>query len=345
MKTKILFAFASIALSMNSQNMKDFVVNDAFDIKIFKISPEAITYINNIKGKEKLTVAIGQDCSQKDFEAVCKLDWIERLQIGKSYPNKTSVTDIKPIEALKKLKKLSIFSQINKAANKALDVTVISKLPQLEMLCISSNTVINVKKLSTLVNLNNLSLSVSGLNDVSFVTSFNKLTTLCLNGENNTFSNVAFLSNFKLLEKLEIENNKVITEENLKSIQGLTNLLEVSFIGCTNVKNLDFLINSTKIEELYADECGLNNIAGVLNMTDLSKLSLAKTKVTSLEALKEKRKLAKLELQGLAISDLSPLYNCVSLEKIYITSTINEQQQKELQTKLPNIDISINDEE
>lgn len=345
MKTKILLAFASIALSMNSQNMKDFVINDAFDIKIFKTSPEAIAYINNIKGKEKLTVAIGPDCSQKDFETVCKLDWIERLQIGKSYPNKTSVTDIKPIEALKKLKKLAIYSQINKVANKALDVTVISKLPQLETLSISSNTVVNTKKLSTLINLNYLMLSGSGLSDVGFVTSFNKLTTLSLSGENNTFSNVAFLANFKLLEKLEIENNKVITEENLKSIQGLTNLVEVSFNGCANVKNLDFLINNTKMEELYADECGLNSIAGVLNMTDLVKLSLVKTKVTSLEALKEKRKLTTLEIQGLSIPDLSPLYNCVSLEKIYITSTITEQQQKDLQTKLPNIDISIKDEE
>lgn len=329
---------------MTSQNMKDFVKADAFDIKIFKTSPEAITYINSIPNKEKLTVAITATCTQKDFEDICKLDWIESLQIGSSYPNKTLITDIKPIESLKKLKRLAIFSTVNPTAKKALDATIISKLTLLERLTIVGNEVANFKKLATLVNLESLSLSTSGLNDVSFLSKSIKLTTLSLTGT-NTFTNVSFFSNFKLLEKLEIENNKVITEVHLKPIEVLNNLEEVSFIGCSNLKTLDFLINNAKMEEVYADECGLNSISGLSNMTELTKLSIIKTKVASLDALKEKRKLTTLEIVGLTIPDLSPLFNCVSLEKIYVSPTITEQQQKELQAKLPNADVSVKEEE
>lgn len=344
MKTKILIAVTCIALHMNSQNMKDFVVNDAFDIKILKISPEAITYINSIKGKEKLTVAIGADCSQKDFESVCKLDWIESLQIGNSYPNRTSVLDIKPIESLKKLKRLAIFSKVNPTANKPLDASIISKLTLLERLTIVGNNLTNTKKLSALVNLEKLSLSTSGLNEIGFLSLATKLTSLSLTGT-NTFTNVSFFSNFKSLEKLEIENNKIITEQNLKPLEALNSLVEVSFIACTNVKSLNFLINNIKMEEVYADESGILTISGLSNMVDLTKLSIPKTKVTSLDALKEKRKLTTLEIAGLTIADLSPLYNCVSLEKVYASPTITEQQQKELQAKLPNAEISIKEEE
>lgn len=344
MKTKILIVLTCIALHINSQNMKDFVKVDAFDIKILKTSPEAISYINTIKGKEKLTVAITADCSQKDFEAVCKLEWIESLQIGSSYPNKTLVVDIKPIESLKKLKRLAIFSKVNTAGNKPLDATVISKLVLLERLTIVGNDVINTKKLSGLINLEKLNLSTSGLNEIGFLSALTKLTSLSLTGT-NTFTNVSFFSNLKSLEKLEIEKNKAITDQNLKSIEALANLVEVSFIGCSSVKTLDFLANNIKMEEVYADESGLINITGLSNMADLTKLSMIKTNVTSLDPLKEKRKLTTLEMDGLKIADLSPLYNCVSLEKVYITSTINEEQQKTLQAKLPNVELKTREEE
>lgn len=344
MKKLILAAVLFGSLIAQSQNMKDFVQVGAFDIKVLKTSPEAITYINGIANKEKLTVAIGPDCSQKDFEVICKLNWIADLKIGSSYPNKTLVSDLKPLELLKNLKKLAIFSQINAASNKPLDVTSISKLPQLEWLTIASNTVTNVKKLSTLVNLNYLDFSDAGVNDLSFMTTFAKLNNLSLTGENLNFINVAFLSNLKSLEKLTIENNKAITEEHLKSLAGITSLKMVDLDGCKNIKSLDFIAASIRMEEVSAEDCGLVNINGLSNMANLTELNINNTKVTSLSPLNEKRKLTKLRMEGLKVTDISALYNCVSLEKIYVGPGITEQQQKDLQDKLPNAEIKVKED-
>lgn len=342
MKKTFLSALLLCSLAIRSQNMNDFVKVSAFEIKVLKLSPEAITYINNIKNKEKLPVVIGPDCTQKDFEEICKqLNWITSLKIGSSYPNKTSVSDLKAILVLKSLKELGIFSTINAAANKLLDISPVSKHVSLEKLTLAANSLINTSKLSTLTNLSYLSISDAKLKDISFMANMIKLQTLSISGDGNTFVSVDFLSNLKALEKLEIKDHNTLSEENLKSISALTNLKVVELDNCKNIKNLDFLANSIKLEEFSGSDCELLNINGLINASNLSELHFENTKITSIDPLKEKRKLRKLEITNTKVTDLSPLSNCVSLETLKISSTISEQQQSDLKSKLPDLDINV----
>ena len=65
-----------------------------------KVTPEVITYINTLPNKEERVVAIDPECTQESFDAICKLNWIEKLTIGSLAPNKTLITNLKPITNL-----------------------------------------------------------------------------------------------------------------------------------------------------------------------------------------------------------------------------------------------------
>ncbi|MDD3048410.1 MAG: leucine-rich repeat domain-containing protein [Bacilli bacterium] len=123
------------------------------------------------------------------------------------------------------------------------------------------------------------------------------------------------ISNIQTLEYLSISYSKI---DNKPSSFNTPSLERVSFIE-TNIKDYDFLKNSTLMTDLYLVRNDITSIELLTNMNDLKSLDLNDNKITDLSSLKNKKKLTYITLHQNEIKDISVLATCDNLEEINIS--------------------------
>lgn len=193
------------------------------------------------------------------------------------------------------------------------DLAALSTLTELESLSLSANGLTDVSALTGLAKLTVLDLSENLIRDVSALGALTSLRTLYLDGNPiQEFSPLERLTNLRTLSLKDIS----ITESQLEALQ--TALPDCSIHTDTPVEEVKELELSGKkfrsdVEELNLGGLELDDISVLAECTKLKKLDLRDNKITDLSPLVDLQELEWLCLWNNEVSDLSPL---MSLKKL-----------------------------
>jgi Leucine-rich repeat (LRR) protein len=338
MKTNIISFFLSVlSLSVFSQDY-DYKIT-SYSIDINKLTPEATQKINETVNKEKLRICILSQCSQADFDAVCKMAWIKTLQL--SFGNE-QITNINAISGLINLESLYIF-KLWSSRKMPIDVTPLTKLNNLKWLEMRGTKIKNEEKLGILTQLTHLDLGFCDISTIDFVAKLQKLKALDISGADHKFTNYKPIGALINLEELIIEEN-VQAHDSLMGPIGICKKLEqISFTYCDGVTNLSFLKNCTGLKVLKAATSGLANVDDIQFLTSLENIDFDECKITSIANIRYCTKLSDLRMEKVSVTDLSPLYACTSLISLKLSATVSEKQIADLKSKLADLNVSVID--
>ena len=243
-----------------------------------------------------------------DFSPLSSLTSLERLYLDNTdipdisvlsgLPNLTvldlsynSILDYSPLSKLTSLEGLLLrriyLSDISDL------ISVLSGLPNLTVLDLSSNdTISDFFPLSSLINLEWLSLIGSSISDVSWISSLTNLEWLLLSY--NDISDITPLSNLTNLETVWLTNN--------------------------NISDISAVANMTNLEWLILDRNSISDISALSGLTNLRSLWLNGNSISDISALSGLTSLTRLSSRNCLISDITPLSNLTRLERLSLNN-------------------------
>jgi internalin A len=132
-------------------------------------------------------------------------------------------------------------------------------------------------------------------------------------------TDIGFLSNFILLEKLNLSKTLV---KDLSAIQNLTKLKELNLAG-SKVDTLLYLRNLTNLEILDVSDLQLYSIADLAALVKIRELSCGGNKLKDLEPLRNMTVLEELDISlNYSIKDVEPITGIVTLEKLKLRKVV-----------------------
>ncbi|MBE6997626.1 MAG: hypothetical protein E7427_05600 [Ruminococcaceae bacterium] len=173
--------------------------------------------------------------------------------------------------------------------------------------------------ISTLTNMESLSISDCGISDLGFLSDLKKLTFLQIS--DNAVRDLSPLSALERLKTLYIDNNPIT---DLAPLQHLTNLRTLSMKGiAVTQEQLDALREALPKCSVYADaaeDAGPKEITlgGRTFSSDVKELNLGGLGITDISALSDCTELEKLDLRDNKIEDISPLVELPNLKWLCI---------------------------
>lgn len=171
------------------------------------------------------------------------------------------ITDITGLEYCKNLEDLSITN------GKVSNISPLTALKKLRRLNLSSNYGLNdISVLSNLTNLTHLNLSFNRINDISGLANFTKLKQLDI-ANNHGLEDFSVLSKLNQLEILNLAESG-IDNDDLSAIVDLISLKELYLIHCREVNNLNALSKLTNLTTL-----DLSYNKNIVDFSILSKLN------------------------------------------------------------------------
>lgn len=279
----------------------DFSENDIQDISFLKDYPNL-----------KLVSAAGNNI--ENIDVLKNLTNLESLNLDNN--------KIKDISALKDLNHLRAVSLEN---NNITKLEALSNKNELERLFLSNNSGL---ELATLKNdsLEQLTVNNTNIRDLSVISNLPKLKKLIAN--DNKITTLSHLKNAKILEGVEVNNNKIdsldvenstitsleIKNNKLEDINNVHKLSALENLDASGNKISEFPINKqNKLINLTVSNNVIRTIENVNNLTALKYLTMSNNYVTTL-ALKEKNK---------TLEYLDIKHNTVAKEELEIPSGEN----------------------
>jgi internalin A len=276
-----------------------------------------ITGLNYSTNLKKLILA------KNNITDLSPLSGLENLEVLSLYDNK--ITDISPLSRLIKLKDLDL-SSVNgyrffypSEGNHIIDLSSLSLLKNLEILCLDGNPITDLSPLSELNNLKRLYISSIGgftpkgesivkgnqITDLSPLSGLIKLESLHLGGmsDGDGVTDISPLSGLKNLESLSITNYKIKDISLLYELKNLESL-DLRWNMITDVSSLSGL---TKLQDLYLSANKIADVLPLSRLTNLEKLIIEKNQIAFIPPLSELRKLESLFISNNQITDISSL--------------------------------------
>ena len=168
-----------------------------------------------------------------------------------------------------------------------------------------------IANLKHMKNLTSLNISDNNITDLSCLKGLNNLEYIFFN--NNSVSDISFMSNMKHLKKISAENNKV---RDISVLDGMTELEEV-FFGNNYVVDISPLSSSKGLVMVGFNESQIGDISALSGMKELEMVCLAGCGLYDIEPLKDSDKLKFVYLGRNNLSDLSPLKGC-TIKELYV---------------------------
>ena len=276
----------------------DFSENDIQDISFLKDYPNL-----------KLVSAAGNNI--ENIDVLKNLTNLESLNLDNN--------KIKDISALKDLNHLRAISLEN---NNITKLDALSNKNELERLFLSNNSGLELSTLKN-DNLEQLTVNNTNIRDLSAVSNLPKLKKIVAN--DNKITTISHLKNAKVLESVEVNNNKIdsldfensaitsleIKNNKLEDINNVHKLTGLENLDASGNKITDFPSNKqNKLINLTVNNNVIRSMENINNLTALKYLTMSNNYVSTL-ALKEKNK----TLEYLDIS-----HNTISKEELEIPS-------------------------
>lgn len=298
-------------------NADDFKISSS-RISILHLTDEAKTAIEAVSDKEEKTVIVKKACSQEDFAAICKLNWVKKLEFEN---HNKEIHDLSPLSHLKGLQVLKI--GYAKASHETpFDMAPLTELKSLVEVNFYSTHITNTQAMSGLSKLRKASFYMSAIDSIDFLKGTPELRELNLYGTAHSFKNYEPLLGLKKLRKLNIYMNKQATDELLAPLTALISLEDISMQNCNKVTTLSFLANCKNLRTINANWCRkLSDISALANMDMLRVVNIPKCQVSSISVLQGMKYLERLDISETDVSDISALKGCDSLYDLNISDT------------------------
>lgn len=171
------------------------------------------------------------------------------------------------------------------------------------------------RSISLLENLQELDLSWTAIQDLSFLPALLDLRKLNLCGL--PIKNIEVLSCLLKLEKLDLGDTQV---ERADALANLKNLQELD-LSSSQITDISFLRNLTDLQSLELSDTPVTNISVLTQLTNLRILNLSNTQITNVDDLQFLTSLEILELDRTRISNISALSKLKGLTELNLSFT------------------------
>jgi Leucine-rich repeat (LRR) protein len=241
--------------------------------------------------------------------------------------------ELRSIQEIANLTKLEILVI---EINKIIDISVVKELKALREFYAQSNPIVDITPLKHLKNLKTISLDCDKIRDFKPICYNPKLHDLRL-AKIKKSTNITFLRECKKIESLNLvgdyKDGGVIIEifDNIKHLDLSTlyirhiNQLDTAKFKCfpelrsltinsDDIKDISFLSNLTKLEELFLNK--ITNIQAVSELTKLKKLSVSSSNIEDIHFLSNLTELEELDLSRNEINDIQIISELTKLKKL-----------------------------
>ena len=262
--------------------------------------------LSSLKDLEELTIDnyLSTPTSVSNLFPLSGLDKLTKLRIATR-----SVTSLEPLKSLTRLK--TLYLQDGTGANEISNITPLSTLSNLEDLSIGvTDSVTSLEPLKSLTRLKNLFIWGSG--KFSDLSPLNGRDLNELRISKYTGNNLSQLKNFRNLTNLEL------VDENLSDVSDLQNLTNLTSLRITSYKKTDISVLSKLTKLQYLDVPGVvSNLSPLNGLKELTQLGV-RGDFSDLSPLSGLTKLSYLSITSSELSDLSPLSGLTKLTYFYI---------------------------
>lgn len=236
-----------------------------------------------------------------DISVLANCTDLEELEL--SY---TSVSDLSPLAGLSRLRELQLEGLY------LTDISALAGLTSLESLSLRGNFIEDYSVLGGFPHLTSLSVSNTDFANIAPYIHIDTLTSLV--ASNCSISDLTMLSKSTALKTLMLDNNP-LTNEDVPSLSGLTNLERLWLGGSTQIDDVSALAALPRLSYLSFYGRDASHITGLENLSTLTSLELAETKITDISFVKS---LTKLEYISLCdeVEDVSALLHLPHLTSV-----------------------------
>ncbi len=272
-----------------SSDIKDFTLLQNFKnltSLIFNNAP-ALENLEFLRELSKLKdLSLGSCFWIKDFTPLEACENLVSLNL--------SFCRIKKIDFLQKLKHLTRLT-----LSHCKDITDYNTLQFFECLTFLDVSWSNIQDIIFLKNLKLTDLNLENCNVLNFklLEGFENLTSL--NVANNTFNSIAFLKKLNHLKSLNLNWCTKVTDFTL--LENFKDLIFLSISKCEKIKDIEFLKNLENLQELHVESLNViddNALSIIGNLSELTKLSIFGSKITTLKSLESLKKLKDLNISN-----------------------------------------------
>lgn len=204
----------------------------------------------------------------------------------------------------------SSLTSLNLSNNKISDLNNIKPLSDtLNDLTIDNNFIKDFSVLEEF-DLTSFSANGTGIKNLNFLSNYKKINNICIN--NNLVSSLLPLSKIESVRSIEVSNNK------LKDLKGLENSLYLGFIKADSnqLTSLNDLSNQTKIYFCSFNNNKIEDISILAKFgDDLKTVSLNNNMISDISSLSKCSNVTELYIDNNKIASLSPLENKQNLKK------------------------------
>ncbi len=266
-------------LDLDSSNL--YRINSFDDLPNFNvIAPYLTEFSIRSPIKEKIDLRIFKNIQKlslhlpaREIEGIDTLKHLRYLDL--------SYTHVKVIEGLQNLKKLRRLNLSHANLNK---IPVLEILNKLETLDLSHNQISKIEGLDGLENLRELNLSNNNISKIEGLDGFKDIYGIYLS--NNNISKIENLTKMQTLQKIRLNSNPIskiegldgmkkldsisLSDTKIKSIDGIASLPDLYSVDISNtaVSSLEPLKKYKKIAYIYAKNCPIRSLHGIINDSD-----------------------------------------------------------------------------
>ncbi|MBL7146423.1 MAG: leucine-rich repeat domain-containing protein [Phycisphaerae bacterium] len=229
---------------------------------------------------------------------------------------KLNVNYVRNLSGLEHAKNVVNFTVNNWTPEMSLNISHISSMISLKILCLTNCGIEDISVLSSLNKLEVLNLSSNNISgSLSFLSPLINLKSLGLS--RNRITDISALSSLKNLESLMLRTNRISDIAPLASLENLTHLL-LEYNDITDITPLASLENLTGLSLGYNDITDITPLASLENLTGLT---LEYNDISDISVLSSLVKLKTLSLSGnQKIRDMRPLSALINMFSLNLCS-------------------------
>jgi len=250
-----------------------------------------------------------------------KAKWPEKYVTINYYTQEVSVNFLElPIENIEGLVGLTNLVELDLTGAMVVDISVLKNLKSLKSLTYlypREQIKVDLRPLSNLTQLKELTIDVSALDDVSFFNKFVDLEILNLEELSQNVKGIDALNKLTKLKNLGLYGSGI---KDLHMIRGLTNLRSLTLMD-SSIEDFSIIGTMLELEVLHLHNEEVEDLAFLKNLTKLKVLSLDTAPVGDISVLSHLRQLTDLDLRLTAVEDFRVLAELPKLKRVNLSQT------------------------
>ena len=179
----------------------------------------------------------------------------------------------------------------------------------------SPNSLSNIDKLISLINIKSLSLSVLPIRDITPLKNLINIQNLFLS--HTPIQNIWPLGYLTNIQNLFLSHTPV---QDIWSLQDLINIQTLS-LSHTRIQSTLPLKNLIHIQNLFINSTQVQDIWPLKNLINIQALDLSHTKIQDINSLQNLTNIQALHLSNTQIQDLNPIQNLTNIQALHLSNT------------------------